>query len=701
MLGELDMAVQPIDPDPSAPTAPVRPLYLQLLGDLRICNDDGEDVTPRGRKLRGMIAYLALADHRTVSRERLVGLLWGDRGEEQARASLRQALAELRQATPEVAAAIVTNRQSVAITGKHLSCDVDVIAQALAAGDAIQLLPLLARISGPLLADLEGLDRAFDDWLRAERGRHQDVLVAGVSKLATEAAADPERIDMARSLVAALQRLDPGSEEAGRLGMRLDQRVGDLASLHRRFRQLSERLRRDFDAEPSSATRRLFRELTSVAPVPAGPPVSPPPSSPRTSSPSAATAKGDGSHRGGWEPPIVVVTPLAAITGDPETALLARICSEDIETALGRFGGLRILSIGTPTAERLEALCSGAVASYTLAGSVRSGARGLRVNLRLNEIDSGRVAWSRQLDIYPTDLAGAIDDVVDRVAGAVLPVVERELRSPERLAAPHDPAAYAIYLRARAMLIAADTLARAREATELLEAVVARAPALTDAQLYLVRLYNTDFNQLTAGHDHAPLRARALELGLSAAARDPENSHVHTRLGWCYLRSGDWDRAHDRFTTAVELNPHYADRLNEAGFGMAHLGDLVAADRLIQRAFVLNPFPLPEYFSDVAVVKMLGRSHDHAEELFASSTDRSLHYLAVRAANLALAGQIEAAARLLAELHKAFKAIWSREPTPTDDDLLRWIDLCLPLRMAEHRQMLHDGLSRAGLATVG
>ena len=48
------------------------------------------------KKSRALLAYLALREGAEVSREVLIGLLWGERSEGQARASLRQALSELR-----------------------------------------------------------------------------------------------------------------------------------------------------------------------------------------------------------------------------------------------------------------------------------------------------------------------------------------------------------------------------------------------------------------------------------------------------------------------------------------------------------------------------------------------------------------------------------------------------------------------------
>src|SRR3954449_1303542 len=72
-------------------------LNLRCWGDFVLTDcASGFDLRPRGRKTRALLGYLALHPGRPVSRERLTGLLWGDRGEEQARASLRQAILELK-----------------------------------------------------------------------------------------------------------------------------------------------------------------------------------------------------------------------------------------------------------------------------------------------------------------------------------------------------------------------------------------------------------------------------------------------------------------------------------------------------------------------------------------------------------------------------------------------------------------------------
>jgi DNA-binding SARP family transcriptional activator len=71
---------------------------LSLLGPVRLSSRTGEDQTPKARKTRSLLAVIALAKG-NVPRSQLTNLLWGDRGEEQAKASLRQARYELRDLT--------------------------------------------------------------------------------------------------------------------------------------------------------------------------------------------------------------------------------------------------------------------------------------------------------------------------------------------------------------------------------------------------------------------------------------------------------------------------------------------------------------------------------------------------------------------------------------------------------------------------
>jgi TolB-like protein len=141
-------------------------LRLTIFG--RFCARDalGNEVPIKSKKSRALLAYLALPLGKERSREVIATLLWSDRGEEQARSSLRQALSGLRKELGE------ERISALRISDEALSLDpAGVIVEPAAPGDIL----------------LEGLhisDPAFEEWLRDERLRHEDAAVLDPQPLA-------------------------------------------------------------------------------------------------------------------------------------------------------------------------------------------------------------------------------------------------------------------------------------------------------------------------------------------------------------------------------------------------------------------------------------------------------------------------------------------------------------------------------------
>ena len=165
-------------------------IRVKLWGDFAI-EDAGSrsDRRPRGRKARALLAYLALHPGRQIRRDRLMALLWGDRPDEQARGSLRQALFELREFSHGDQPLLDVGRESVAISSDVLHTDIDGMKALAVAKDFDGLLAALPEPDETLLTNLDGVDRGFDDWLRIERIRQQEELVALIDDAAIGAAA--------------------------------------------------------------------------------------------------------------------------------------------------------------------------------------------------------------------------------------------------------------------------------------------------------------------------------------------------------------------------------------------------------------------------------------------------------------------------------------------------------------------------------
>jgi DNA-binding SARP family transcriptional activator len=154
-------------------------LRICVIGAFRVLAHDGEDLTPRGRKARALVAILALTPTRRRSRPALQDKLWSDRGPEQGAASLRQALAEIRQAFGErYRDCLVSDMRGVGLADGRVVVDLD----------TADLSELTQAIEPPLLLeDVDVADQEFEHWLRNQRTAFEQRIAA----LKLEAAARP------------------------------------------------------------------------------------------------------------------------------------------------------------------------------------------------------------------------------------------------------------------------------------------------------------------------------------------------------------------------------------------------------------------------------------------------------------------------------------------------------------------------------
>src|SRR5262245_32244473 len=106
-------------------------LKLRLLGRFEVRDGTGREIAVSARKNRGLLAVLGLAP--SISREQLASLLWSDRGDAQARNSLRQALASLRKDLAGIDPSPLANDDEK-ISLDHDVIDVDAVLFRKAAG---------------------------------------------------------------------------------------------------------------------------------------------------------------------------------------------------------------------------------------------------------------------------------------------------------------------------------------------------------------------------------------------------------------------------------------------------------------------------------------------------------------------------------------------------------------------------------------
>jgi TolB-like protein len=143
---------------------------IHLLGPMRATSYLGDDVLPRGKKSRALLAYLCLAAGEKVPRIRLARLLWDQVSDELARGSLRHALIEMCAAMGPLAAELIsTGRASIRLNADACWIDVAALLE-LSSPDEVRS-DLALFCTGKLLEGLDDVSPSFDRWLARERER--------------------------------------------------------------------------------------------------------------------------------------------------------------------------------------------------------------------------------------------------------------------------------------------------------------------------------------------------------------------------------------------------------------------------------------------------------------------------------------------------------------------------------------------------
>src|SRR5215470_14548426 len=232
-------------------------LHLRVMGGFAAVLPAGQPVEVSGKKNRALLTYLALHADKKLTREKLISLLWSDRGEVQARSSLRQALAALRRDLVGIEPTPLTiDGDTVALDGSAVSTDVAAFEE-LAASASVEELRRAAKLyDGDLLDGLAVRDPTFDDWLSFERGRLREVAIGVLTRLMAHLNAT-EAITTGQRLVA----LDPLREASHQALMHAYAAQGQFEQAIRQHHYCRDTLRRELDVVPSAEMENLHREI--------------------------------------------------------------------------------------------------------------------------------------------------------------------------------------------------------------------------------------------------------------------------------------------------------------------------------------------------------------------------------------------------------------------------------------------------------
>lgn len=559
---------------------------LSLLGGFALRSAAGRELALSTRKDRLLLAHLALSAGRVLARDRLAGLLWGDRGETQARDSLRQSIAAIRQAFRQVSLdPIASERDSVSFSAKDI--DIDVIAfERLAAeratpGDAARL------YRGALLDGIDGITPEYEAWLDPERERLAGIAIRLVEQIAATAQPSEPALCLARQILAR----DPTCEPVYRALMRLHVAAGDRAAALKLHAACREALKSELNAAPDLQTEQLYREIltnrveqsASVKPAP--------------------------------ERPSLAVLPFTNLSGDQDLDHLCEGLAEDIITGLGRF---RLLSVIDRYSSCMIAKKETDIAeigsrldvAHLVQGSLQRQSHRVRITVRLLEAATRTQVWGEAYDHPFAELANIPDTITRALISTLHGRVESALLEQGRR--KPKMAAYECMLRGLKHLRGYGPDDN-RRAVELFQQAIDLDPHYARA-----RAYRAFADVVLHGYSDAPdeVLDRSVAMAMTALELDDGDGRCHFLVGLIQRYRGDMNSAERHYQRALELNPNDADVIVGYGRLLAFRGQLEQGlDGLLQ-GMRLNPYHPEWYWLNLAsVLYEAGRYADAAAAL--------------------------------------------------------------------------------------
>lgn len=362
-----------------------------------------------------MVCLLALGVGLNITREKAAGLIWSDRTDEQARASLRQELSQLRRVLgPD---AIAANKQSIWLVPEFISIDVRDFRAAMREGTSQSLQTAGGLYSGRLWDGHQSNSTDFEDWIASER-RVLDNEVLGVMIQLARHNLETGHPHQAGKWAELAIQIDPLRETSHCLAIEALAQSGNRGAALARYSTLKTMLETELGVAPTDATLAFGAKLNS------GDLVFPTPHRPKT--PVSASVL-DTLFKGRAA---VAVLPFRCLSDTKEDKFFADGITEDVVNGLAVWRWFPVIGRYSTNHYRdatnaMDKVSAETGARYVVDGSIRRSGSDLRVTVELCDAASGQQLWSRRFDGKSDDVFKIQDTISDEIARLIEPEISR------------------------------------------------------------------------------------------------------------------------------------------------------------------------------------------------------------------------------------------------------------------------------------
>lgn len=607
-----------------------------MLGPLALFRDGQALSLPASRKLRALLAYLALAP-RPQGRSQLCELLW--EGPSDPRGELRWCLSRIRSAidAPE-RGRVVTEGDTVALDLADAFVDVAQIAQATREGIETLSLQRQRELAELFRGDfLEGLDvddsPAFGNWLAGQRRRLRGSQAALLEQLAARvsdedalgyleqwlqlAPFDRRVHERLLAILARTGRLREGEEHVAAAAALFDAEGLDWTSVREAWHA----------ARSGEASRPAGSIIIEASAVPA-----------QLEAASSSTRRAS-----------IAVMPFVDESAAPrERGGAADALAHDVTTRLAKLRSMFVIAQGSTFAlheRRIGPEEAGRMLNvdYVVGGSVHTLGERLRVSVELVETRTARIVWSEVLNHDADGTFEVLDQIGNQIVASIAGEIETIERNRAILRPPNSLDAWEAHHRGlwHMYRFTRDDNARARH---FFETAIRLDPTFARAHAGL------SFTHFQGAFQGWAERSTEIDSAFSSAGQalmaDDRDPAAHWAMGRALWLRGCDDPAMAELQRSIELSPNFALAHYMLAFMQSQVGDAAAAIASSDCSRDLSPFdPLlfAMFGARALALARLGRFEEAAAWAVkaAARPNAHAHIYAMAAYTLALSGSVD------------------------------------------------------------
>ena len=622
-------------------------VQVRMLGPLTILRDGRTVALPASRKVRALLAYLALAPG-AVARSQLCELLWDV--PDDPRGELRWCLSKIRHIVDE------RDRRRVHTHADTIwldlaDCFVDAIEITRATKEGVErLAPERQRTLAMLFNSdfLEGLeiDRSpvFTGWLTAQRRRFRGCHAA---------------------LLEHLVKSVPDDEAVGYLEKWLQLAPFDLRVHEILLTALARRSGIREGEEHVAATLRLFEaEGLDGAPIRAAwrsarAQAASPPDAVAAASAEVSSDRDDIVPVAPRRASIAVMPFVDCSTETGARGGAADALAHDVITRLAKLRSMFVIAEGTVFAlheRRIGPEEAGRMLNvdYVVSGSVRRDGKRLTVGVELVETRTARIVWAEVFNHKSDDTFLVLEELGNRIVASVASEIEMIERNRAILKPPSSLDAWEAHHRGLWHMYRFSKPDN-EQAQHFFRTAVRLDP--TFARAYAGLSFTHFQNAFQGWAKREPEVDRAFATAGQSLMVDDRDPAAHWAMGRALWLRGRHDQSVVELERAIDLSPNFALGHYTLAFVHSQAGDPDAAISSADHSRHLSPFD-PLLFGMLAARAMALVRLDRFDEAAdwavkaAARPNAHPHILAIAAYSLALAGSLDEARTYAAAIHR-------------------------------------------------